>query len=482
MDLQKYRNELLIISFLFIFGLVFKIALRNSSLTMWDDVEFTWRVQIGQFYAHSPGYPGYMVIGRGFYLLASALSGLNAAQSMILLSAIFGALLVIPVYLLIRTVLGKRQAIVGSLFVILNPFIAEMSAQAMSDIVSVFFVTLAASLLYFGFSRKNNKIILLSAAICGFSVAVRLTNLLFFPFFIVVAYNYLPQLPSRKKLMALFVSFMAFFGAIAYLPLLFELGFRGFIGFMTMYGSSNAVLYTYDVMIQRLSILGNDLFYSVTPIASVIALVGIYQFILKRRALLRELAVWVLPYLIFFLLYGPADHMNRFILPVYPALALLFTFGMFTVFSKLKILRRIKFKVNIKRWAAFGLILVVFGSIIVFSYPTYSSLEYYSINPYSSKPIAFWINQTLPAKYTIVGGSYCWVLQYYIHVPWPHLVWGNDPSWVTESVNTSLSQDCLAFTVTDELQSCKSISNNFNVTFYAKYDNTLSLDKLLPKT
>jgi len=208
MNFRKSGNEFLILSILLSLGLGLRIVLRNATLTLWDDVEFTWRVQVGQMYAHSPGYPGYIALGRGFYLLMSSLGGANSAESMILLSAILGGLLVIPVYVLIRTLLGRNEAIVGSLFVIIIPIIADMSAQAMSDVTSVFFVTLAVCLLYFGLAKKNNKVLLLSAAICGFSVAVRLTNLLLFPFFIVAAYNYVPQMPNRKAFITLFVSFM----------------------------------------------------------------------------------------------------------------------------------------------------------------------------------------------------------------------------------------------------------------------------------
>ena len=296
MNFRKNKIELLILSVLLFLGLGLKIVLRNASLSLWDDVEFAWKVEHGTLYAHSPGYPGYMILGRAFYLLNSLLTGANAAQSMILLSAIFGGLLVIPVYLLIRTLLGKKEAIIGSLFVILNPLIAEMSAQAMSDIASVFFITLAVSLLYFGLSKKNDKIILLSAAICGISVAIRLTNLLLFPFFIVAAYSNMRQRPDRKTFVTLFVSFMVFFSAIAYVPLLYEKGLSGFIGFMTESNSVNTVAYTFEIMKGRTFVLASSLIGSITPIAGVICLIGLYQFFLKRKALFRDLLIWIFPF------------------------------------------------------------------------------------------------------------------------------------------------------------------------------------------
>ena len=66
---QKNRNELMVLLILVIISLGLRIILRNASLSVWDDVEYAFRVQHGSLYAHSPGYPGYMIIGRAFYLL-----------------------------------------------------------------------------------------------------------------------------------------------------------------------------------------------------------------------------------------------------------------------------------------------------------------------------------------------------------------------------------------------------------------------------
>jgi hypothetical protein len=252
---------------------------------------------------------------------------------------------------------------------------------------------------------------------------------------------------------------------------------------MTEYSASNAVSYTFETMTERTLVLGNDLFFSITPIASIISLVGIYQFFVKRKTILRDISVWVFPYLIFFLLYGPADHMNRFILPVYPALALLFTYGVFASISKLRKIMNVK-KANLTTLTACGLVVLVFGSIIAFSLPTYSSLEYWSENPAPSKAIAYWINQTIPANSVVIGGQYCWVLAYYVDTPnYTHLIiWNSDPSEVTHSINTSLAEGDCAFIVSDQLASYKFLTENFNVTFYAKYNETLSLYEILPKS
>jgi 4-amino-4-deoxy-L-arabinose transferase-like glycosyltransferase len=483
MNFSKNRNEFMILSVLVSLNLGLKIILRNASLSVWDDVEYAYRVQHGMLYAHSPGYPGYMVLGRAFYLVYSFLTRATSEQSMILLSAIFGGLLVVPVYLLIRTLLGKKEAIIGSLFVILNSYLAEMSAQAMSDISSAFFVALAASLLYFGLSKKNNKVILLSAAVYGFSIAIRLTNLVLFPFFIVAAYNSMRRWPNNRTLIALFVSISVLFGVITYIPLLYEKGLSGFIGFLTEYHDVNAVTYTLENMKERTLLLTNNLVDSITPIASVICLIGMWQLYLKRKALFRDLFTWIFAYLFFSVLYGPATQMNRFSLPMYPASAVLFSYGLSGQISKLRRIFTGK-KVNISALIACGLLVLVFASIILWSLPTYSGLEYWSENPFPQKLVALWINRTVPTNSTIIGGSYCWVLQYYMDLPVPtsRLIWGSDPSWVTYSVNRTLAEGNYVFIVSVQLESCKFLAENFEIRFYAKYDETLSLYEILPKS
>jgi hypothetical protein len=180
--------------------------------------------------------------------------------------------------------------------------------------------------------------------------------------------------------------------------------------------------------------------------------------------------------------------MSRYDLPVYPALAVLFSCGLsgsaHALTSVFKKINRKKLVQVLSVVAVCGLLVLVFASIIFWSLPTYSSLEYQSKNPFPSKAIAFWINQTVPANATIIGGYYCWVLQYYLNLPDPssRLIWGNSTSWVTYSVNKSLAEGNPVFIVSVQMDSCKFLTENFQTTFYAKYDESLSLYEISPKS
>lgn len=486
-NFQKNRNEFLIFSTLVSLNLALKILLRKASLSIWDDVEYAYRVQHGMLYAHSPGYPGYMILGRIFYLTYSFFTGASSEQSMILLSAVLGGLLVIPVYLLIRTLWGTKEAITGSLFVMLNPFLAEMSSQAMSDIPSVFFIALAVSLFYFGFSKNNMKIITFSAAVYGFSIAVRLTNLIALPFFLVAAYSRMRQSFNRTRaltLIALFLSISAFCSGITYIPLICEKGLNGFIGFLTEYHEVNQVSYTIVTLKERILFLTSNLIDSITPVASVICLLGLYQLFLKQKAIFRDFCIWIFTYLSFFVLYGPAVQMNRFSLPVYPVLAATFAYGLRDQFSKLKRTVREKRKANPNTWVTFGFLFLIFSSIFVWSLPIYRDLEYWSRHSFSPKLVALWIARTVPAESVIVCGSYCWVLQYYLDLPdpSPRLIWGDDPSWVTYSINKSLAEGKRVFVVSEQVERCKFLAENFKLELYGQYDETLSLYEIFSRS
>jgi len=484
MNFHKNKKEFMMLSILVSLNLGLKIALRNASLQIWDDVEYAYRVQHGMLYAHSPGYPGYMILGRIFYLIFSIFTEARSEQSMILLSAIFGGLLVIPVYLLIRTLLGNREAIIGSLFVILNPYLAEMSSQALSDISSVFFVALGVSLLYFGLFKGNVKVILFSAAVYGFSIAIRLTNLIAFPFFLVAAYSRMRQWSNWRVLTALFLSISVFCGGITYTPLLYAKGLDGFISFLTEYHTVNEVTYTIVTMRERILLLISNLIDSITPVASVICLIGLYKLFLEHKALFRDLFIWIFAYLSFFVLYGPATQINRLSLPAYPAFAVVFAYGLKDQFSKLMKMPRTGRKLNPITLISCGFIILVFSSVIIWSVPTYRWLEYYSRNPFRPKLVALWINRTVPADSTIIGGPYCWVLQYYMDLPdpSPRLIWSYDSSWITYSVNERLSEGRRVFTVSEVVERCDFLAENFKLELYAQYDGTLSLYEILPKS
>lgn len=481
---QKNRNELMVLLILVIISLGLRIILRNASLSVWDDVEYAFRVQHGSLYAHSPGYPGYMIIGRAFYLLTFFLARASSEQSLILLSAIIGGLLVIPTYLLVRTLFGKKAAIFGSIFMILNPNIADMSAQAMSDVASVFFVTLAAGLLYFGLKKSNNKILLIAAAVCGFSIAVRLTNLLLLPFFVVATFSKIKQYANRKVIGMSFMAVLIISGLIAYLPLLFERGLNGFMDFMTVYHPVNAVAYNLQIMSERTIYFMGNLINYITPTAIAVSLIGLYWLFFKHKNLFLELIIWISSYLLFFLLYGPTFSMQRFSLPVYPAIAALFSFGLTELNTRLrKILTEKKIKHIITISATICLLGLVFGSIIIWSVPTYKNLEYWSKNPFPTKTFALWVNETVPENAVIVSGEYSWVLQYYMNLPedTPRLIWDSDSSWIMYSVNKIIADGERVFIINVQLEKCKFIEESYETRGYANYSETLSIYEILPK-
>lgn len=470
------------VSALTILNVALKVTLRNASLWLWDDVEFAYRVQHGSLYAHSPGYPGYMLLGRFSYLLYHHFTGqVPSEQPMILLSAILGGLIVLPAYFLIRTLLGKKQAAIGSLFIIINPFISQMSAYGMSDIPSVFFVTFSVALFYFGLKKDNLKILLLSAIAYGFSVQIRLTNFLLFPLFLVATLNRKQSLRNPRKCLVLFALVAVFSAFIGYAPLLCKLGPRGFFKFMTQYHQENAVNYTVEVMKERILFATKDLTDWITPLAGIMCLVGFHLLFLRRRPLFYDFSVWILSYVSFSLLYGPIPQFNRFCLPIYPALSLLFAHALERPITKVDRMLRGKWKLKkLSGLASFGLMLLVFVSMTVWSLPTYDGLQYWSHSQSPAKKFSLWINETVPYDSVIVAGEYCWVVKYYTNLP--NSIWGSDPSWVSYSVNKELRNGRHVFIVSTHLKKCEFLTEKFDLEIYAQFDNRLKLYQILPES
>lgn len=137
----------------------------------------------GIFQPHPPGYPVYIA-------LAKAAHGLVAghAAALALISAIFGSLVVIPLFFLMRTLLRQSPAatsgaVVASAFTLLNPTLWFNGVRPMSDVPAFFFITSAQCLLLAGVGRQAAAgtdrpwLWLLGAACAGLAAGVRLQAL-----------------------------------------------------------------------------------------------------------------------------------------------------------------------------------------------------------------------------------------------------------------------------------------------------------------
>ena len=129
---------------LMILALVSRVPLTTISIGEVDSGNFCNALKYGYdvslFRPHAPGYPIFVFLAWPLYLITG-----NCITSLALVSAVLGALVVIPFYLLLKAIGGILIAFVGSVALIANPLHWAFSEAMLSDVPSTFFVVLSAS-------------------------------------------------------------------------------------------------------------------------------------------------------------------------------------------------------------------------------------------------------------------------------------------------------------------------------------------------
>lgn len=150
-----------------------RLPLLSISLDEVDSANFhnalVYGYNINQFRPHPPGYPIYIFMAWTLKAIVG-----DALLSLTLVSAILGSLAAIPFYLLLRDMLGRGMAVLGTLLFLVNPLIWSVSESALSDAPSMFFAVMVAWLSYKG--RHSNAAFLLAVIASSLAIGVRQPN------------------------------------------------------------------------------------------------------------------------------------------------------------------------------------------------------------------------------------------------------------------------------------------------------------------
>ena len=138
------RNNWVLIC-LTVLALVSRVFLTTISIGEVDSGNFCnalkYGYDISHFRPHAPGYPIFVFMAWPLYLMTT-----DCITSLALVSAVLGALVIIPFYLLVKTIVDGLIAFIGSVALIVNPLHWTFSEAMLSDVPSTFFVVLS---LYF---------------------------------------------------------------------------------------------------------------------------------------------------------------------------------------------------------------------------------------------------------------------------------------------------------------------------------------------
>lgn len=319
---------------LFIASFILRLFLRSNYLDDWDSVQFALALNnysLIYHQPHPPGYPVYIFFGRIIDLAFK-----DAQLALTFMSALFGSLCLIPTYLLARKFFDDRTAISAALILSLVPASLLFSEVAMSDIVSMFFITATIYLLWL--STTSIKYFYIAAFVLGITMGIRQTDFLLIPLFLITAI-YIGQ---RKAFVYSIAIMLA--GILLWLiPVILDTGLSKFIAVQSIQGqiaiasrtltefSLSSLMLTLRSLFE-LFISGWSpvfiVFLGSTLIAIMIKIHMNKKCSVDKRAVF--MMAWIIPYLSFFalvyLLYIP-----RYILPIFPALAIVFAFSITTI-------------------------------------------------------------------------------------------------------------------------------------------------------
>lgn len=124
---------------------------------------------------HPPGYPVYILVAKLIHPLFD-----SHAAGLAFCSALFSALSVIPLYLLMRRLTGRPGAALVCVLTLLNPIVWFNSVRPMSDLTGFFFVTVTQCLLVTALLhddslwQKRRTVWLIGTALAGISIGSRL--------------------------------------------------------------------------------------------------------------------------------------------------------------------------------------------------------------------------------------------------------------------------------------------------------------------
>ena len=324
---------------LIIFSFAIRFYFRSNYLDDWDSVQFVMGLEeysIPAHQPHPPGYPLYIFIGRIFYFFIG-----DSLTTFTLISAIFGTLALIPTYLISKEIFDERVGLLSAVLLSFAPAQMLFSEVVMTDIVSLFFVTFTAYLLYLGI--KSTKYLYFGALMVGITAGIRMTDI------IMVAMLLLILLYIRDLKKCFISGLLVLMGISAWLvPVILHTGLDTLISVQRSqwsYASGEAstlsslgglslvnLFLTFKIYINLL-IDG----WSYAILVFILAVFALLSIILRRNTNITSntlqfgvifITCWLLIYVLFSNFFNLL-YISRYLLPQFPPMAIIFSVSIF---------------------------------------------------------------------------------------------------------------------------------------------------------
>lgn len=209
MDVNESLNEkkhVLIPIAIFVLAFALRFYFKGAGLFHTDSVIEAMRVEAtvreaSLQYMHHPGYPGQVVLTTVFFIMHKILAGAASAEfAATFASILFGSLGVVAIYYLAKEVTGSMEAAVFSAVILaFLPVHFSITTYAKNHGASSFLLLSAMFYAFRGVNIKSFKLKILSSLLLGFSITVRLSNILFLPILALVFWKDLFPIRIEKK-------------------------------------------------------------------------------------------------------------------------------------------------------------------------------------------------------------------------------------------------------------------------------------------
>jgi len=168
-------SEKIAIAALVIVALILYFTFMSISFDEVDAFNFALgiiRYDVSAHQPHPPGYPVFIFISSIFYWITN-----DRLLSLILVSALSGALALIPTYLIAKQLFNREIALFSTLTLMVVRGYWLLSEQALSDMLFTLLLTTALSMLLAGKLNKSKSHLYASWGILGIALGVRPFNL-----------------------------------------------------------------------------------------------------------------------------------------------------------------------------------------------------------------------------------------------------------------------------------------------------------------
>lgn len=413
-----------------IISFILRVNLRSNYLDDWDSIQFALAIDdysIAAHQPHPPGYPVYIFLARLIHLVIP-----NVTDSLIYLSILFGVLSIIAIYLLGKTFFGEIVGVMSALMLSFTPAHLEFSDVAMSDIVSLFFIIITIYLLYN--STSSREYLYLGSISLGITIGIRQTDILLIPLYLIFL------VARRNDLRSCILSIVLFSISVCawLLPTILDTGLNTFIEIQRNQGS-------WAVNASTLNLLGGLSFGNLSEtfrqfmillisgwsisLLVFLAIIVVY-FVYNRQKILRScmdgrmliLACWILAYFSFSI-FCYQLYIVRYLLPIFPALAIVISYGSVKLIqSPPKMLSR-------------SLLVAIIIACLIFMV-SQSIANGYLLHISKPAPVLasdYIQEHFLPDEVAIIASDSFRHFQYYLP-GYQILVWGDVPQYISQGI------------------------------------------------